>query len=68
MEHVIEPQQIRTDRSLRAFIKLHPAHVAATLIRSPRSREVHQNTPHNLATNRQKMNSVFALDAGICQP
>jgi hypothetical protein len=68
VERVIEPYEVRIARSLQSFIKLHSAHVATTLYRTARAREVHQDVAHQLATDRQKVNAVFALDAGIRQP
>jgi hypothetical protein len=68
VERVIEPQDVRIARGLQPFIKLHSSHVAATLYRTARAGEVHEDVAHELATDRQKVNAVFALDAGIRQP
>jgi hypothetical protein len=68
VERVIEPHEVRIARGLQSFIKLHSADVATALYRPARAREVHQDVAHELATDRQKVNAVFALDAGIRQP
>jgi hypothetical protein len=68
VERVIEPRQVRNARGLQSFIKLHPPDVTTTLYSPARAREVHEDVAHELATNRQKVNAVFALDAGIRQP